>query len=278
MSEPESKHDYRIAWITALAIERAAAIALLDEMHEEPEDFDQSNIDKNSYAWGRLSNHNVVIASLPVGGYGLTNAAKAVLGLLSSLEHIKIGLLVGIGAGLPEESGADIRLGDVAVSQPEGTLGGVVQYDMVKARGDGFERTGLLVPPPEILMNALTSLKAYHELQNSRIPQFLQKAAEANLKFAQNYKYPGKEHDSLYMAGTTASQQAQMHHVRSDSNPYIHYGTIASGNILVKDAETRQKIIATVGQPCICLEMEAAGLMNSFPCLVIRGICGEYSV
>lgn len=28
-----------------------------------------------------------------------------------------------------------------------------------------------------------------------------------------------------------------------------------------------------IGEECICFEMEAAGLMNHFPCLVIRGIC-----
>ena len=88
-------------------------------------------------------------------------------------------------------------------------------------------------------MNALTSLKAYHELQDSRIPQFLQKAAEANAKFTQNYKYPGKEHDPLPMTGANISQQVHLRQVRPDSNPYIHYGTITSGNTLVKDAETR---------------------------------------
>ena len=42
---------------------------------------------------------------------------------------------------------------------------------------------------------------------------------------------------------------------------------------LAKDAAARDRIIANLGEDCICFEMEAAGLMNHFPCLAIRGIC-----
>lgn len=39
----------------------------------------------------------------------------------------------------------------------------------------------------------------------------------------------------------------------------------------MKDALIRDKLIAQ--KDVLCFEMEAAGLMNQFPCLVIRGIC-----
>lgn len=51
----------------------------------------------------------------------------------------------------------------------------------------------------------------------------------------------------------------------------IHYGFIASGNQLVKDAHTRDEIAKRLN--ALCFEMEAAGIMNQLPCLVIRGIC-----
>ncbi|KAF1980565.1 purine and uridine phosphorylase, partial [Aulographum hederae CBS 113979] len=54
----------------------------------------------------------------------------------------------------------------------------------------------------------------------------------------------------------------------------VHYGLIASANQLMKDATARDKLIAE--KDVLCFEMEAAGLMNHFPCLVIRGIC-DYS-
>jgi len=40
----------------------------------------------------------------------------------------------------------------------------------------------------------------------------------------------------------------------------------------MRDGPTRDQISSEFGE-VLCFEMEAAGLMNSFPCLVIRGIC-----
>ena len=42
----------------------------------------------------------------------------------------------------------------------------------------------------------------------------------------------------------------------------------------MKDALFRDTLVAE--KDVLCFEMEAAGLMNHFPCLVIRGIC-DYS-
>jgi nucleoside phosphorylase len=54
----------------------------------------------------------------------------------------------------------------------------------------------------------------------------------------------------------------------------VHYGLIASGNQLMKDALYRDGLAEK--WKVLCFEMEAAGLMNDFPCLVVRGIC-DYS-
>jgi nucleoside phosphorylase len=60
---------------------------------------------------------------------------------------------------------------------------------------------------------------------------------------------------------------------REDS-PAIHHGIVASGSSLMKDAVIRDTIAKEKG--VMCFEMEAAGLMNHFPCLVVRGVC-DYS-
>ncbi|KAK2765812.1 pfs domain-containing protein [Colletotrichum kahawae] len=60
---------------------------------------------------------------------------------------------------------------------------------------------------------------------------------------------------------------------RRSTDPIVHYGLIASGNSVVKDGVSRDNIVQRLGDKCICFEMEAAGLMDNFPCLVIRGIC-----
>jgi nucleoside phosphorylase len=63
-----------------------------------------------------------------------------------------------------------------------------------------------------------------------------------------------------------------MRHLRTadEDNPAIHYSLIASANHLMKDASVRDRLAAE--KDVLCFEMEAAGLMNHFPCLVIRGI------
>jgi nucleoside phosphorylase len=59
---------------------------------------------------------------------------------------------------------------------------------------------------------------------------------------------------------------------RKSNKPVVHYGGIASGNQVVKDAAVRDRLRDEFN--AFCVEMEAAGgLMNGFPCLVIRGIC-----
>lgn len=53
----------------------------------------------------------------------------------------------------------------------------------------------------------------------------------------------------------------------------VHYGLIASGNQVVKDAAIRDRVNRSLGGNVLCFEMEATELMNDFPCIAIRGIC-----
>ncbi|KAK4220622.1 hypothetical protein QBC38DRAFT_525549, partial [Podospora fimiseda] len=230
---------------------------------------------------------------LVAGVYGTTTAATTTSDLLASLPFIRVGLLVGIDGGIarPDE-GRDILLGDIVVSQPDRTTGGVCQYDLIKAKARGVrERKGFLRRPPTVLLNALSSIQADHELKDPKIPCFLEemlKNPKMGKRSKQNpgYAHQGLDNDRLFKAscdhvagpdcwGCDKADEIQRDS-RDTSEPEIHYGTIASGNMLVKDAATRDRIVADVGENYICFEMEAAGLMNHFPCLVIRGIC-DYS-
>ncbi|KAK9445083.1 Pfs, NACHT and Ankyrin domain protein [Metarhizium brunneum] len=287
----DNPDSYAVAWIAALPIERAAAEAMLDEEHATPAGFTRHQTDENVYTWGRVGEHNIVIASLAAGVYGTTSAATTASSLLASLPSIRLGLFVGIAGGIarPDE-GHDIRLGDIVVSQPDGTTGGVCQYDLIKAKsGDKRERKGFLGRPPTVLLNALTKVQAVHERETPKIPCFLQEMLKKNPKMGKRskkspgYAHQGADNDHLFKAscdhvpgpdcrGCDTAGEIQRD-PRDTTDPEIHYGTIASGNTLVKDAAARDRIVADVGEDCICFEMEAAGLMNHFPCLVIRGIC-----
>src|SRR5437764_14744256 len=76
--------------------------------------------------------------------------------MLSSFESIRVGLMVGIGGGVPSAE-RDIRLGDVVVSKPGGIFSGVVQYDRGKTAEGKFERTGSLNKPPRALLSAVAA-------------------------------------------------------------------------------------------------------------------------
>ncbi|KAF4336691.1 hypothetical protein FBEOM_9436 [Fusarium beomiforme] len=283
----ESPELYTIAWIATLPIGRAAATALLHEEHDEPDGFIRHDRDNNSYSWGRLGQHNIVIASLQAGVYGITSAAFTASDLIHSLPHIGIGLLVGIGGGIPQpDEGSDIRLGDVVVGQPDGTTGGVVQYDLGKAKTGGvWEQKGSLNKPPPVLLHALASLQARHEMMPSKIPELLKAMLDANNCFMtkknSNYTYPGAQNDRLFKSeythvdGLTCAKCDRTWEVereeRESTDPEIHYGIIASGNSLIEDAATRDSLLDR--HQFLCVEMEAAGLMDRFPCLVICGIC-----
>jgi nucleoside phosphorylase len=273
-----SSEAYTIGIICALPIELAAAVKTLDQEHPR---LVQNQDDDNSYRFGRIGDHNIVIGCLAAGRTGHVSAASVALKMKSSFSCIRFGLMVGIGGGVPTEE-HDIRLGDIVVSQPAGEHGGIVQYDFGKSRPNGvFERTGFLSPPPNALLTTLTDVIAAQEMDELNIAAYLSQLAER----LPAYNFPSKLTDDLYQQGhlhqggknclgcgiENIVQRGQ----RDDEAPAIHYGTIASGNRVMKDAIERDKISQDLGG-VLCFEMEAAGLMNNFPCLVIRGI-SDYS-
>lgn len=288
----DSPDLYTIGWLAALPIERAAAVALLDEVHGTPNGFQQPGTDPNAYTWGKIHDHNIVIASLPAGKTGLVPAAFTASALLHAFPQIRIGLLVGIAGGIARpDKGKDIRLGDVVVSQPNGTTGGVIQYDYGKAKANNkWERKGSLNSPPLVLLHALATIQAAHETDPSQVPDLLEAMWTAKplmkkpKKRIPGYVHQGSENDRLFastydhIAWETDCNNCEVEQEvkriqRESTDPEIHYGVIASGNAVLKDATARDELVDIVGNECLCVEMEAAGLMDQFPCLVIRGVC-----
>lgn len=110
-----------------------------------------------------------------------------------------------------------------------------------------------------------------------QIPEYTEKGSD--------YSRPDSAQDLLFNAkymhkeegGTCAGcDKKQLVH-RSDrpkDKPIIHYGNIASGSGVIRDALKRDQLGKDLG--AVCFEMETAGLMDESQCLVIRGIC-DYS-
>jgi nucleoside phosphorylase len=276
---PLTNKEYTVGWICALPLEMAAATAMLDEEHGKPTRQDPN--DKNNYTLGRVGQHNIIIACLPGGVYGTISAATVAIQMLSSFGSIKFGLMIGIGGGVPS-SVHDIRLGDVVVSKPKGTLSGVLQYDFGKTVEQGqIIPVGSLNKPPQVLLTAIASLEAAHLKRENNISRYISEMLLRNPQMQQKFAYQGVKNDQLYEAyyqhvgGSTCencdSSKLVTRPMRDKLDPVVFYGTIGSGNQVMKDGVTRDNLARQ--HDVLCFEMEAAGLMDNFPCLVIRGIC-----
>jgi nucleoside phosphorylase len=259
-----------------MGVELAAVEGVLDQIDEGL----SGNRDANSYTLGRMGVHNVVVAVMPE--IGNNRAAAVATQLLNDFPSVRFGLLVGIGGGIPGEDEDDIRLGDVVVSKPTSTFGGVVQYDIGKVtEGGKFQRTGSLNKPPPVLSANVHRLQSQQARLGSQIPKFLSEMLQKYPKMAGQYVYQGVDNDILFEStyphhqGRTCKDCDKTKLVdrdaRPDTDPQIHYGIIGSGNMVIKDATKRDQLRKDL--QVLCVEMEAAGLMDDFPCLVIRGIC-----
>ncbi|KIX03194.1 uncharacterized protein Z518_06746 [Rhinocladiella mackenziei CBS 650.93] len=285
MSNPQ---NYTVGWICALSTEYVAAQEFLDEEHEPPESVPVH--DHNDYTLGKIGKHNVAIAVLPGGEYGTSSAARVAKDMFHSFPNIRIGLMVGIGGGAPSKH-HDIRLGDVVVSLPSNGKAAVLQYDFGKEIQDqSFKSTGILNQPPPILLTAVSGLKTHYERKGHKIQDAIRSILKKNPRLLQKYGQPDPKSDMLYkstvvhpldyggscagICDNASNLKQRLERPEDQDNPTIHYGRIASANRLMKDALERDRLAAE--EDILCFEMEAAGLMNHFPCLVIRGIC-DYS-
>ena len=232
-----------------------------------------------------MGKHNVVIAVLPSGEYGIATAAVVARDMLSSFPNVRIGLMVGI-PGAPSQR-HDIRLGDIVVSAPSDGGSGVFQYDFGDTiQNQRFKATGFLDQSPMVLRTAVNGLQAQHERKGHQLQEAINNALKKYPRLEKTYSR--QTTDKLYKSEIVhVSEQQQscdsicgsdpsnlvfrQQRTKDEDDPAIHYGLIASANNLMKDAFARDALAEE--KDVLCFEMEAAGLMNHFPCLVVRGIC-----
>lgn len=265
-AEPE------VGIICALPKELKAVWALLDCVN-------QHSNDDNPYLLGHLGGFTVVATCLPYGEYGTNAAAAAAANLARSYPQLEFTLLIGIGGGIPSDK-HDVRLGDVVVglsSNPQEP--GIIQYDAGKVHQDGFElKRSSLQPPPMHVTKIVATMEADPNPPECPLQEYLQKIIQK----CPGYASPGPGSDVLYHAQPDNPFDCGKYPGHCDcepvtrdprifSNPEIHYGPIASGNSVVKDAATRDELAKKYN--AICVEMEAAGIANELQCVVIRGIC-----
>ncbi|KAI1327072.1 nucleoside phosphorylase domain-containing protein [Xylariaceae sp. FL0255] len=299
-AQPRTHNDYTVGWVCALPKEQTAAIAMLDQEHP---DLPKLPNDPNTYTLGSIGDHNIVITCLPTGKIGTVPAATVATHMVHAFPSVKFGLMVGIGGGIPPK----VRLGDVVVGVPVGQYPGVVQWDFGKEeKGGKFSRTGSLNKPPDLLLGAVSKLRSRNELGGSKVPSYLTAMASKYPSLIPTYLRSEALRDVLFKAAYEHKEAAptpahadtpvtkddkeeeEEEEEEEESCRYcdntmvvhrqprdmrVHYGLIASGNSVIKNAIFRKNLRRDLGKDVLCVEMEAAGLMDSFLCIVIRGIC-----
>lgn len=147
--------------ICALSLERAAVWSMLDAIHDP---LPTTRGDKNTYSYGCIGLHKVVIASLGVGSYGTASAACVAHDMRRLLRAISYGLMVGIAGGMPrpEQKDGDIRLGDVLVSCVNG-VPSVINYRLGKETPNDFDIRSQLAEPPQAIQIAVSALVTQHQ-------------------------------------------------------------------------------------------------------------------
>ena len=285
-----SNQDYTVGWLCALPSELTAARRMLDKRHKRPVNVNEH--DENTYDFGEIAGHKVVITCMPPQATGNLSAQKLVQPLKCSFPKLKIHLFVGIGGGIPRSPprrnpNEDIHLGDVVVSWAEQPgVPAVVQYDHVRQHADGtVEQLSTLDKPSRRLLSALSPIISDRMEGQTKFHEHLQQLAKL-----EDFQHPGIENDILFEADcdhvkieADLVERGEHYCCRCDrskivrrpqrerTDPQFHFGTILSGGKVMQDPRRRDEL-SKLHHNAMCIEMEAAGVIEDTHCLVIRGI------
>ncbi|GIZ49968.1 hypothetical protein CKM354_001298400 [Cercospora kikuchii] len=317
MEAPNPRSKYKIGVICALPHERTAVESILDAHHVP---LPAVANDVNTYSFGSVGLHNVVVASLGSGSYGTVSAAEVANDIRHSFPAIKLGFMVGIASAAPQPfaKNGDVRLGNVVVGCVNG-VPSVVHFGSGKETAAGFDVRSELAEPPAAIQRAVSALQSKHQQEGPTYLNHLQLMLKRNPRLdrpqiAKDYYNlpdtsdvlfattaihdPGREDCVLCRQEEDAVISRRPRFLRDPPDnigdvkfvryrqdgfadyPQVHYGTIASSDVLMKNGTERdlvvQRVKAQRKADVLCFEMEAAGIVKNWPCLIIRGIC-DYS-
>jgi nucleoside phosphorylase len=295
-SPPKSRKDFSIAIICALQSEAYAVELLFDRFwdDEDGDKYGKAPGDKNAYRTGVIGNHNVVLAFMP--DIGKAHAARVAATFCSSFRGIRLALIVGVCGGVPEGTKEGIFLGDIIISDE------ILMYDSGKMYPRGFQRK-------ETVTRSSVDSEVPAFLRKLQSPEGRRKLLKKTLYYlnplqaqSDGYYYPGRRQDQAFEPtyhhkhhGSSKCTRCKKDKLckkaqesscetldcdptklirRSRQNPSgidIHFGRIASGDIVMKSGMERDKIAKE--DTVIAFEMEGAGICGNMPFIVIKGVC-----
>ncbi|KAH8129977.1 WD40 repeat-like protein [Trichoderma asperelloides] len=303
---PNSRDDFEIAIICALAIEYDAVTLLIDQFWDEDGDkYGRAINDPNTYTTGRMRGFDIVLVLLPEKGK--VSAASAASSFRSSFHRITLALLVGTCGGVPyTKDNEEILLGDVIISKT------VIQYDLGRQYNGQFlteetleERLG---KPGTNVRSILTVMETNHgrERLETRaavlLEQLQRHASQKKMRKPVKYEYLGVLNDRLFQSsylhrhqvllpyrcceevpchsshtlscaelGCEDEHLVQRQRLKEQAQEFrIFIGRFGSGDTVLRSGTYRDRIAQRHG--LLAFEMEGAGIWDGLPCIIVKGV------
>lgn len=296
--------EYRIAIICALQSEADQVRAVFDTFwadHPSGDGITKAHNDPNNYTTGTIGVHNVVLAHMP--SYGNKTSAAVASGIRHSFPDITLCLVVGICGGVPTAGGTEILLGDVIISDC------IVEYDLARQYPDQRRPVNTLGYRHNqevqgfLNMLQINSLEHYTHTYLNDPP-----SSRRNIPPTAKPTYLGFRKDKLFESNHRHKHHTQGHCSICDScssdadavceksenldcetlgcyerkhrncpakpgntNPRVHFGKFASGDVVMKSGKHRDELANSLG--AIAFEMEGAGVCRTIPCVIIKAVC-----
>jgi nucleoside phosphorylase len=267
---PEAWADHpTIGLVTAIPEEFAAVRAMLETSTER-------NVagDPATYVLGsvpsRTNGRSHYTALTLLGETATGAAADGCTHLLRSFPSVAAVVMVGIAAGIPnrERPERHVRLGDIVVATH-----GIVDYGHVRSVADGEHPRRQFPRPSPRFVRCADMLKA-DELGGLRPwERWLGANRPPNLA---GYDRPPQHTDVLRdSAGSPLPHPRRNLSRHPKTMPKVHYGSIGSADISLRDALVRDELAARHG--FLAVEMEGAGIgrssfLNGKEWFVVRGV------
>ena len=260
--------------------------------------FDQPENDHNTYTLGVIGKHNVVLVHMP--GMGSTAGATAAANLRWTFPSIDIAFVVGVCGAIPEHitTKQEICLGDCIVSTA------LIQYGFGRQYPGHFSRKSnvedVLGKAVTVTGSLLAKLQATEDLRGE-LAQHLQVLQDKEARAC----YPGAQKDRLYDStylhthrdtarrcdqcvkgsvvctkncGEIGCDGAQpraslilYENAQKEYLPKVHFGRYGSADTVLKSGTDRDEHVKV--DKIIAFEMEAAGIWDNLPTLVVKSAC-----
>jgi nucleoside phosphorylase len=308
-NRPGDRSQFTIAIFCALPLEADAVSELFEEIFgEEVNNHRKAVGDDNTYTLGKIMHHNVVLVHM--AGMGKGAASQAASSMRSSYPDIKLALVVGICGGVPSYLGgkADLILGDVVISD-----GIVKYDFGRRFPDTFLSKANPEVAGPKIrgLLAKLKGLRGQERIE-TKLFQYLRvlqdtlgpkragyPGMEKDELFQSSYRHKHQDPAacglcSACILGTdpvceearslTCQQlgcqkgllvpRRRLQKASASGcppSPKIHFGFVGSGDTVMKSGQHRDDTASQ--HDLIAFEMEASGVWDLLPCLVIKGVC-----